>query len=62
VTHDPGVARRCSRVIQLHDGSVVRDGPPSGMIGHGPVEEMPPVAEMTNAPPMTNEERMTKVE
>jgi putative ABC transport system ATP-binding protein len=48
VTHDPGVARRCSRVIQLHDGSVVRDGPPSGMIPHG-VEDMGPLAAMTNA-------------
>src|SRR5437763_12210005 len=25
VTHDPTVAHRCHRVIQLHDGSVVRD-------------------------------------
>ncbi len=25
VTHDPGVAKRCHRVIQLHDGEVVRD-------------------------------------
>jgi putative ABC transport system ATP-binding protein len=31
VTHDPGVARRCSRVIQLHDGSVLRDGHPNQM-------------------------------
>lgn len=25
VTHDPTVAHRCHRVIQLHDGSIVRD-------------------------------------
>ena len=25
VTHDPSVAHRCQRVIQLHDGNVVRD-------------------------------------
>jgi putative ABC transport system ATP-binding protein len=25
VTHDPTVAHRCHRVVQLHDGSVVRD-------------------------------------
>jgi putative ABC transport system ATP-binding protein len=31
VTHDPGVALRCQRVIQLQDGDVIRDGPPSEM-------------------------------
>jgi putative ABC transport system ATP-binding protein len=25
VTHDPTVAHRCQRIIQLHDGRVVRD-------------------------------------
>ncbi|MGA2498094.1 MAG: ABC transporter ATP-binding protein [Tepidisphaeraceae bacterium] len=25
VTHDPNVAKRCHRVIQLHDGEIVRD-------------------------------------
>ncbi len=28
ITHEPEVARRCHRVIQLKDGRVVRDGPP----------------------------------
>lgn len=28
VTHDPSVARRCSRVVRLVDGQVVADGPP----------------------------------
>jgi len=29
VTHDPRVAARCARVIELLDGRVVRDGPPA---------------------------------
>jgi putative ABC transport system ATP-binding protein len=29
VTHDPGVAARCRRVVRLSDGRVVGDGPPS---------------------------------
>jgi len=29
ITHEPEVARRCNRVIQLKDGRVVFDGPPS---------------------------------
>jgi putative ABC transport system ATP-binding protein len=41
VTHDPGVARRCSRVIQLHDGAIVRDGHPSQMyVGDGHAAEL----------------------
>ena len=31
VTHSPALARRCDRVIELVDGSVVYEGPPSGM-------------------------------
>jgi putative ABC transport system ATP-binding protein len=31
VTHDPSVASRCQRVIQLQDGDVIRDGPPGAM-------------------------------
>jgi putative ABC transport system ATP-binding protein len=40
VTHDPSVAMRCQRVIQLQDGDVIRDGPPSTMpfsAGHSAV-------------------------
>jgi len=33
VTHDPGIARRCRRVIELVDGRVVADGPPSQVLG-----------------------------
>jgi putative ABC transport system ATP-binding protein len=29
VTHDPGVAARCRRVVRLSDGRVVGDGPPA---------------------------------
>jgi len=29
ITHEPEVARRCNRVIQLKDGRVIRDGPPT---------------------------------
>lgn len=29
ITHEPEVARRCNRVIQLKDGRVVFDGPPA---------------------------------
>ena len=31
VTHNPALARRCDRVIELVDGTVVYEGPPSGM-------------------------------
>ncbi len=39
VTHDPNVAKRCHRVIQLHDGEIVRDERnshpiPAQVVGH----------------------------
>lgn len=33
VTHDPGIARRCRRVIELVDGRLVADGPPAEVLG-----------------------------
>ena len=31
VTHDPAIARRCDRVVELVDGAVVYEGAPSKM-------------------------------
>lgn len=31
VTHDPEIAARCDRVVEIKDGRVVRDGPPRGL-------------------------------
>ncbi|MCA9572161.1 MAG: ABC transporter ATP-binding protein, partial [Myxococcales bacterium] len=33
VTHDPGIARRCGRVVRMVDGRLVADGPPSDVLG-----------------------------
>ena len=30
ITHDPGLARRAHRVVEVHDGRITRDGAPSG--------------------------------
>jgi lipoprotein-releasing system ATP-binding protein len=35
VTHNPSIARRCERVIELVDGAVVYEGPPAGMRASG---------------------------
>jgi putative ABC transport system ATP-binding protein len=32
ITHEPDVAARCHRVIQLKDGRVLRDGPPAAVL------------------------------
>ena len=35
VTHNPSIAGRCERVIELVDGAVVYEGPPAGMRASG---------------------------
>ena len=36
VTHDPEIAAQTDRVVALHDGRIVSDGPPSAQAGGGP--------------------------
>jgi len=33
VTHDPRIANRCDRIVELVDGRIVYDGPPTGQRG-----------------------------
>ena len=33
VTHDPRIANRCDRIVELVDGRIVYDGPPTGERG-----------------------------
>jgi putative ABC transport system ATP-binding protein len=49
VTHEPSLAARCPRAIQLSDGRIVRDGPPL------PVAAAAPAAGPAHAPPAPGE-------
>ncbi|HVJ81981.1 MAG TPA: macrolide ABC transporter ATP-binding protein, partial [Planctomycetia bacterium] len=32
VTHDPGLAERCKRIVRISDGRIVADGPSARML------------------------------